>query len=448
MKVAIHGLGYVGVVTAACLAADGHRVVGVDVNPAKVDDVSIGRSPITEPGVDELLAQAVDRGDLWATTKTSQAVQWSDVSLISVGTPPTSAGDVDLRHVDTVVTEIASAMRQYDALQPVILRSTVPPGTLDACRDTVSEILGRAAPTMVFNPEFLREGSAIADYRQPAYTVVGCHEQAGEDLLRALYIGVSAPFVTMAPREAELVKYVSNAWHATKISFANEVGRIAQSAGVDGSTVMDTIVRDRKLNVSPAYLRPGFAYGGSCLPKDVAGLVAQARERNVRVPLLESLDATNAEQVNTAVDDILSSGAASVAILGLAFKPDTDDLRSSPAVDVVKRLLGEGVEVRIWDPCVNAENLIGANLDYLRSRLRHFEQLLAPDSAAAVQDADLVVATHGDAATLEVLEGLPEHTPVVDLAGAMRKRANGRAPAPPAAQATAGNGRRALADRA
>lgn len=416
MKVAVFGLGYVGAVTAACLARDGHSVVGVDVNPDKVALVARGRSPFVEPGLDELLVAAVAAGTLTATTDSS-AVATTEISLISVGTPSSPRGEHDTLQVIAVCREIAAALSASQREHVIVLRSTVPPGTLERCRELfLAESLDEHIH-YAFNPEFLREGSAISDYDHPAYTIIGTADPVAEAALRRLYAGVNGPVLTVAPAVAELVKSVANAWHATKIAFANEVGRLAQALDVDGRAVMDVIVQDAKLNVSPAYLMPGYAYGGSCLPKDTRGLVFQGRERGVALPLLESLPASNRAQMDLAAEAVLETRPRHVLVCGLAFKHGTDDLRESPAVSLVKRLIGEGCEVRIFDADVCKSHLVGTNLAYIREHVPHFEALLVDDPAEWLDWADVAVVTYGSPDFTAALHELPAATPLIDLAG-------------------------------
>jgi GDP-mannose 6-dehydrogenase len=301
LKVAVFGLGYVGAVTAACLTRDGHTVAGVDVNPDKVALVAAGRSPFVEPGLDELMATGVACGRLTATTDASAAALASDICLISVGTPNTESGLHDTTQVMTVCEQIAGALAGSPSERIIVLRSTVPPGTLNLCRELLESSGCDGSIHFAFNPEFLREGSAISDYNDPPYTVIGTDDPAAAAAVRELYARVGGSVFTVAPAVAELVKSVANAWHATKITFANEVGRLATAFGVDGREVMDVIARDTKLNVSPAYMRPGYAYGGSCLPKDTRSLIAWGREFELLLPLLESLPASNEAQIDTAV---------------------------------------------------------------------------------------------------------------------------------------------------
>jgi GDP-mannose 6-dehydrogenase len=410
-------LGYVGTVTAACLARDEHVVIGVDVNPNKVTAVSRGESPIIEPQVSELLAAGVAAGRLSATQDASEAVRRTEVSLISVGTPPTAAGNPDLDFVLHVCREIAEAVREKGTRHVVILRSTVPPGTLSHCRTIMSAI---AAPTEIdvaFNPEFLREGSAVADYDNPPYTIIGTSDLMAENAVREMYSAIPGPVIVVAPEVAEMTKYISNSWHAVKISFANEMGRIAKSFGVDGRDAMKLMAMDTKLNISAAYLRPGFAYGGSCLPKDVSALNAIARNRQIPVPLLNSLPVSNAVQVDLAVAEIMRNGPTRIAVLGLAFKPDTDDLRESAAVSLVKRLLGEGCTIRIYDRDVHRSRLIGTNLEYIRASLPHFESLLTESVDAAIDGVETVVITYSTAEFHDAIVR-QSNLRVIDLAGA------------------------------
>ncbi len=394
MKISVFGLGYVGTVTSACLVRDGHEVWGVDPNPQKVALVGAGQSPIIEPGLGELLTAGVKSGKLHATNEAPKAVRETDVSLISVGTPPTEKGGPDLSHVETVFHEIGHALAAKKTPHTVVLRSTVLPGTLERC----GEILRRVAPSATvftaFNPEFLREGRALRDYDEPPYTVVGTESADAERVVREMYAAVRAPVVVVKPRVAEMIKYVANAWHAAKISFANEIGRIARSHEIDARDVMKWMTADRKLNISEVYLQPGFAFGGSCLPKDLSALLFTANDRDVDVPLLKAIQDSNRRHIDAAARLILQSGVRNLAVFGLAFKPGTDDLRESPAVVLVKRLLGEGCRVKIFDRDVQAARLLGTNLEYIRRNLPHFEDLLMPAPEQALQDADGIAVTY------------------------------------------------------
>jgi len=422
MKVSIFGLGYVGVVTAACLARDGHEVIGVDVNRDKVEAINSGRSPIVEPGLAGLLREGVDAGHIRAIIDAKRAVGDSEISLISVGTPSSSRGAPFLGHVLKVSTEIGDAIAVAQTPHVVVLRSTVPPGTLVKCAEVVRARAAGVEVDFAFNPEFLREGSAIADFDHPSYTVIGTASELAEAALRRMYAAVQAPFLVVAPEVSEMVKYVANCWHAAKIGFANEVGRVAKSFGVDGRIVMDIIAQDTKLNVSPAYMKPGFAYGGSCLPKDVRALLYFAQEMGVPLPLLTALPTSNQAQIDAAFDLVLASKPLRVTVFGLAFKSETDDLRESPAISLVKMLLGEGCQIRIFSPGVNQALLMGTNLAYIREHIPHFEHLLVDDQHDAVSWADVVVVTHPQAQFTQALDRAPDGKRVVDLAGVFTQR--------------------------
>ncbi len=416
MRISIFGLGYVGTVTAACLARDGHAVTGVDVNPDKVRLLAGGHSPIVEPGVDELLAAAVRAGRLSATADAAAAVAATEVSLVCVGTPATERGGPDLAHVLAVMAQIGAALRAQRRAHVILLRSTAPPGTLERCAAVIAGQCGPGLARLAANPEFLRESTAIRDFDAPPFTIIGTEDPEAERAARAVYAAVRAPVHVLRPREAELIKYLCNPWHAVKIAFANEIGRMGKALGLDARRVLEVFLQDTKLNISPAYLRPGFAYGGSCLPKDVAGLLHIAQEHGVRLPVIAALPASNDLQIEAAVAPVLRRRARRVAVLGLAFKAGTDDLRESPTVRLVKRLLGEGCQVRIYDPAVNQARLMGTNLHYIRTHLPHFEELMAAAPADALRGVDLAVAAQ---ATEEFRRVLLESRPpaVLDLAG-------------------------------
>lgn len=417
MKISVFGLGYVGAVTIACLSRDGHEVIGVDLNLQKVALIASGESPIVEPGLKELLAEGVAAGRIRATTDYEDAVFASQISLISVGTPPTAKGEPDLSYVLGVCREIGMAIRKKGEPHLVVLRSTVPPGTLRRCLALIEEIAGSEWIQVAFNPEFLREGTAIKDYGYPPYTIIGTEQEGAEQLLREMYAKVNAPVFVVKPEVAEMVKYVANTWHAAKVSFANEIGRLAKAFKVDGREVMDIIVKDTKLNMSPAYMRPGFAYGGSCLPKDLGSLLYHAQSMNVQVPVLSAIPITNDIQIDLAAEEIVRLGVRKVALLGLAFKSGTDDLRESPAVRLVKKIIGEGCNVKIYDKSVYQATLIGTNLAYIRGKLPHFEDMLVASAEEALQGAELAVVAYNDSEFKQVLSEAPQGLHVLDLAG-------------------------------
>lgn len=417
MRVSVFGLGYVGCVTAACLARDGFEVIGVDVNPEKVHAVERGRAPVAEPHVGEMLVHALGAGCLRATTDPRTAVLESDVSLVCVGTPPSVKGDLDLSHVFAVMDEIGAASAHKAQPHVVILRSTVPPGTTARCRDRLRAAAPNGTPSIAFNPEFLRESTAVADYDDPPFVIIGADDDVAETAVRRLYASVQAPTYVTDFAAAELVKFVCNAWHATKVSFGNEVGRLAKAYGADGRRVMDLVTKDVKLNVSPVYLRPGSAYGGSCLPKDLGALIRLAHVRDVSVPMLRAIPRSNTAQVSQVVQAVLRGGTRRVAVLGLAFKARTDDLRGSPAVAITKQLLAEGCDVRVYDPLVRAGRLTGANLHYIRNNLPHFERLLVAAPEDALADAQVAVLMHLGDDMRATLTQLGEGIRVVDAVG-------------------------------
>lgn len=422
MKISIFGLGYVGVVTAACLARDGHQVIGVDTNANKVDLINRGKSPIIEPGLQNLLQQNCQSGRIQATEDSTQAIESTEMSLISVGTPPMIQGEPDLGYVIDVCKEIAFAIKKKGTSHVVMLRSTVPPGTLEHCHELMTKITKTDLINTVFNPEFLREGSAIKDYDCPPYTIIGTNSSIAEQAVRELYQKVTAPVIVVEPAVAEMVKYVANTWHATKVSFANEIGRIAQSFDVDGRKVMNLITQDKKLNISPTYMRPGFAYGGSCLPKDLGALLYYARSKNVFAPLINAVPATNDMQINLAVQKILDADVKNIAIFGLAFKANTDDLRESPTVTLIKYLMGEGCNIKIYDPVVYRAHLMGTNLNYISRNLPHFQNLLVSSSKEALEKAEMAVVTHNTPEILNVLELASRKIKILDLVGVFSSR--------------------------
>jgi len=417
MKISIFGLGYVGAVTAACFARDGHEIIGVDVSPEKVALINAGKSPIVEHGLEELLAEGVRSGRIRATTNSEEAILASDASLISVGTPPTERGETDLQYVFNVLKDIGAVISQKSAPHAIVLRSTVPPGTLQRCHDFLAEVVNLKSIHLAFNPEFLREGTAIRDYDQPPYTIIGTEDDFAENAVREMYAKVAAPFIVSPPPVAEMVKFVANTWHATKVTFANEIGRIAKSFKIDGRDVMDIIVQDTKLNISTTYMRPGFAYGGSCLPKDLGALLYCAKAMDVPVPLLNAIPRSNTLQVEIAVQEVMRSPARRIAVFGLAFKPGTDDLRESPAVLLVKRLIGEGYEVKIYDKAVHEARLVGTNLAYIERNLPHFEALLVEEPEAALKDAEFAVFTYSTPEFCQVMLNIPQNIRILDLAG-------------------------------
>jgi GDP-mannose 6-dehydrogenase len=418
MKVAVFGLGYVGSVTAACLAANGHDVWGVDVDP-----IAEGRSPVVEPGLNELVSGAVAAGRLHATTDPSVALAGADVSLICVGTPSTHSGSTDLTYVRRAIEDIAAAARTVEppasGFHSIVMRSTVPPGTVDT---VVGSVLAAQPPVDGFAfgtamcPEFLREGSGLADFFAPPFVVVGTADPRVGGALSELFGFLDTPVQVVGVRTAEALKYACNAFHATKVSFANEMGRIFRYYGVDSRAVMELFCQDTSLNISPYYLRPGFAFGGSCLPKDLRSVLHLARMNDTDLPLLAGTLASNELSVRDVVDRVVAGPGREVALLGLSFKTATDDLRESPSVELAERLIGKGYNLRIYDSIVNPSRLVGANKRHVESKLPHLRRVLTDDPVEALRGADLAVVSTTDA---QVVDALLVHPPArtIDLSG-------------------------------
>ncbi len=391
----VFGLGYVGTVTAACLAYKACNVIGVDSSRGKVEALDSGRSPIVEPGVAELISEQHAAGRLRATTDPEDAVLNSDISFLCVGTPSLRNGKLDLGHIEPVCQEIGAILKKKKEFHLVVLRSTVLPGTAEtivvpALERTSGKRLGAGFGVCV-NPEFMREGTAVADFLEPAITIIGSSDASHSRRLREVYAWVPGKLFETSYRSAEMIKYVCNTWHAVKVAFANEFGTLAKQMGVDAESVVEIFTADTKLNISASYLKPGFAFGGSCLPKDVRALSYRAKELDLNLPLLESLMASNQQHLERAVEMILATGKRNVAVLGLSFKAATDDLRESPQVQLVKRLLGEGCEIRIWDDNVSLGRLIGSNRDYIESAIPHIGSLLCSSLETTLERAEVVV---------------------------------------------------------
>jgi GDP-mannose 6-dehydrogenase len=397
MRISVFGLGYVGTVCAACLADRGHQVIGVDKSENKVDLIRSGRSPIVERDIGGLVARNVESGRLSATMDAAEAVARTDVSFICVGTPSHSNGALDLSAVDAVATEIGRAIRIKAEPHTVVLRSTVVPGTTKGVvMARLAEEAGNVAFSVAFNPEFLREGSAVADFNAPAKTVIGAFDDATAETVASLYRDLPGPMVTTNVEVAELVKYVDNSWHALKVAFGNEIGLIAKTLGIDSHDVMDIFIQDKRLNISPAYLRPGFAFGGSCLPKDLRALTYLARKNDLNLPVLDHILESNQMLISRGVEWILDHAGKRIAFLGISFKSGTDDVRESSFVEMVERLIGKGREIRIFDPNVRVAQLVGANRSYLMQVIPHIANLMVEDMSEAVNWAETIVTTVAD----------------------------------------------------
>ena len=423
MKVAVFGLGYVGTVTAAGLASQGHEVVGVDVDTMKVDTINGGHSPVVEPRIDDLVRTAVAGGRLQATTDARLALEQADVSLICVGTPSLPRGDTDLTYIRRALSDLRDAMTvatpPASGIHSVVIRSTVPPGT---CASVVvptfveEDLPPQWSVGTAMCPEFLREGSGVQDFFAPPFVVVGTEDARTRDSLAELFafLGQEIHHVDLAT--AESLKYACNAFHAVKVTFANEMGRVFASYGVDGRRVMEIFSQDHKLNIAAAYLRPGFAFGGSCLPKDLRALQSMARYNGVEIPMVGATMASNEVVVRSLVDRVLGTGYRHVCLLGLSFKMDTDDLRESPNLEVAERFVGKGLDVRIYDPIVNPDLLVGANLRYLQSKLSHVNRLLAASPEEALEGAEVVIVASSHPAALAALKAADPRL-VIDLHG-------------------------------
>lgn len=421
MNISVFGLGYVGAVTGACFAELGHRVVGVDVNRGKVDMVNAGRSPIVEDGLAERIARGVNEGRIRATDNADEAILTTDVSLVCVGTPSADNGSLSLVAVDAVIAQIGAALQKKTTPHTVVVRSTVLPGTTE---DRIAPMLmatsGRALGNgleVCFNPEFLREGTAIKDFYKPPFTVIGSMTPSGYAVVEEIYQTVSAATFRTDCRLAESVKYLCNAFHALKITFANEVGRLLKSHGVDSRQAMDIFCEDRILNVSRAYLRPGFAFGGSCLPKDLRALLYIAKTADVDVPMLSRVLASNEAHINSAFRMIADAGRCRVAIFGLAFKPGTDDLRESPLVALAERLIGRGFEVAIFDRDVELARLTGANQEFIDREIPHLERLLKATPQEVLDGADTVVIGHVADDDIAAISAPGARRRIIDLHG-------------------------------
>jgi GDP-mannose 6-dehydrogenase len=411
------------------LSARGHDVIGVDISANKIDLINNGKSPIVEPGLEELLQQGLRQGRLRGTTDVAAAVLESDVSFICVGTPSKKNGDLELNYIEGVCREIGMAMRDKNERHTVVVRSTVLPGT---AKNVVLPILedcsGKKAGVdfgLAVNPEFLRESTAIKDYDFPPMTVIGELDKASGDLLASIYEELDAPIIRKDIEVAEMIKYTCNVWHAAKVTFANEIGNIAKAVGVDGREVMDVVCQDHKLNLSKYYMKPGFAFGGSCLPKDVRALNYRAGSLDVEAPLIGSLMRSNAAQVQKAFDIIASHDSRKVALLGLSFKAGTDDLRESPQVELAEMLIGKGFDLSIYDRNVEYARVHGANKDYIESKIPHVSSLLNSDLDDVVAKADIIVLGNSDERFAKLAEQAPSGKRVIDLVGFMPHASNG-----------------------
>lgn len=439
MRISVFGLGYVGSISAACLARAGHDVWGVDINPEKVAMLNAGVSPVMEPGLADLIAEMRAAGRIRGTCSSAEAVAATDVALLCVGTPGQPNGSPDFGALTRVAEDIGRAIGAREQPYTVVIRSTVLPGTTErvvgAALAKTAQPNGHPPTALAVSPEFLREGTALDDFKHPALTLIGCDDPATAERVRSLFDGVEAPVVHTSLRAAEMVKYSCNTFHALKICFANEIASVCEALGTDGQEVMRIFRLDEKLNVSAAYLRPGFAFGGSCLPKDVRALVKAAHVADVDVPLLSAVMASNSTRVLRGLADVLATGHRRVGVVGLAFKPGTDDLRESPCVELVKQLIAEGRDVRILDELVSRGRLVGANRRYIETELPHFSTLLCDDLPQLIEHAQVLVIVHDGAAGAAAIAAARPEQVVIDLTQNVKRIE--RAPLEPRARAVA-----------
>ncbi|TWC36965.1 GDP-mannose 6-dehydrogenase [Pseudomonas sp. SJZ079] len=429
MRISIFGLGYVGAVCAGCLSSRGHEVIGVDISAAKIDLINKGKSPIVEPGLEALLKKGINSGLLRGTTDFADAVRDSEMSFICVGTPSKKNGDLELNYIESVCREIGRVLRDKTERHTIVVRSTVLPGTVkNVVIPLLEDCSGKKAGVdfgVAVNPEFLRESTAIKDYDQPPMTVIGQLDTQSGDILEELYRELDAPIIRKDIEVAEMIKYTCNVWHAAKVTFANEIGNIAKAVGVDGREVMDVVCQDKTLNLSQYYMRPGFAFGGSCLPKDVRALTYRASQLDVEHPMLGSIMRSNVAQVQNAFNIIASHDKRKVALLGLSFKAGTDDLRESPLVELAEMLIGKGFDLSIYDSNVEYARVYGANKDYIESKIPHVSSLLNSDLAQVIANSEIIVLGNRDEQFRVLAQQAPEGKRVVDLVGFMAHASSG-----------------------
>ncbi|MCB0177371.1 MAG: UDP-glucose/GDP-mannose dehydrogenase family protein [Anaerolineae bacterium] len=420
MRIAIFGLGYVGCVSAACLANEGHEVVGVDVNPIKVEMINAGQSPIIEAQVDDLIRQAVADGHLSATETAVEAISKADLSIICVGTPSNDNGSLNLRYIHNVAREIGQALAGDQSRYHVIaVRSTVLPGTIAneivPLLEETSGLKVGADFGICSNPEFLREGSAVTDFYNPSFTLIGQWDERSGEQVAAIYQKIDAPIVRTEVSTAEMVKYVSNSYHALKIAFANEIGNFCKKSGIDSHKVMSIFSMDTKLNISSAYLKPGFAFGGSCLPKDLRALLHRARQEDLDLPILQAIPRSNELQARLGVEMVLRTGKKQVGILGLSFKAGTDDLRESPLVYLAETLLGKGYDLKVYDENVSLARLTGANKQYIQKVIPHISSLLCLSLDEVLAESDVLVIGNRPSSAEAILNKFNGKHEVIDL---------------------------------
>jgi len=419
MNISIFGLGYVGAVSAACLGNEGHYVIGVDPNRTKVDLINHGQTPVIEKDVGEMIQTGVKEGRLKGTTEAAQAIKGTEISFVCVGTPSQLNGNLDLKYIRRVCENIGSVLKDKAVGHVVVIRSTILPGTMrNVVIPTLEDFSGKVAGEdfgVCNNPEFLREGTAVYDFYHPPKTVIGETDKQSGDLLATLYEKMDAPLIRTDLETAEMVKYVDNVWHALKVGFANEIGNICKGLRIDGHRVMDIFCQDTKLNISASYLKPGFAFGGSCLPKDLRALAYKARNLDLDLPILNAILPSNRRQIERGIQMVIEKGNKKVGILGFSFKAGTDDLRESPIVEVIERLIGKGYDLRLYDRNVNLASLVGANRDYILNHIPHISKLMVESLDEALSHADTLVIGNGDPEFRTILDQVNPGQVIVDL---------------------------------
>ena len=429
MKICIFGMGYVGAVTAGCLANEGHDVIGIDPVQTKVDLINDGQTPIIEEEIGDIIARMVATKHLQATTDATSAVQRSDVSFVCVGTPSQFNGNLDLKYIRRVCAQIGTALKEKLEKHVVVIRSTILPGTM---RNVVIPILEEYSCKIVGkgfgvcnNPEFLREGTAVYDFYNPPKTVIGETDSHSGELVASIYSKMDAPLIKTDVETAEMVKYVDNCWHALKVGFANEIGNICKEIGADGHKVMDIFCKDTKLNISPHYMKPGFAFGGSCLPKDLRALNYKGRNLDLELPILNSILPSNSLQIMRGLEMVMNKGNKKVGVLGFSFKAGTDDMRESPIVELIERLLGKGYDVKIYDRNVNLAKLVGANKDYILNHIPHISKMMVGSIDDILEHAETIVIGNGAAQFRDILQKINENQVVVDLVRIVEEQVQG-----------------------
>jgi GDP-mannose 6-dehydrogenase len=418
-QLSVFGLGYVGSVSAACFARSGWTVAGVDVHEAKVDLILAGKPPVIEKDLGEIIKAEVDSGRLRATTDAREAVLATDISMVCVGTPSRANGSLDTGHLANVCEAIGAALRDKTSYHVVVIRSTIVPGTMrNLVLPTLERVSGKRAGVdfgLANNPEFLRESTAVDDFYKPPKTVIGGVDERSRDAVAALYEGIDAPLILTMIEIAEMVKYADNAWHAIKVAFGNEIGNLCKPLAIDSHAVMDIFCQDRKLNLSPYYLKPGFAFGGSCLPKDLRALVHVGRSLDLSLPLLESVLPSNRSQVERAIEMVVAKERRRVGVLGFSFKAGTDDLRESPLVELVERLIGKGFDLRLYDRNVSLARLVGANQKYIIEKIPHISRIMADRMEDVLEHADVIVIGNNDGAFHDVPSRLRSDQFLIDM---------------------------------